>query len=299
MEKWRREYTGHGFLSQNSLRDNMAQLIFQLGFRSGSTEDDDSKLQAEIDNPELHPFPDVKSARRSIKYLTREGLRIVRIGTVMSLSKQNSPSRLSVNTEVVTQRARLERWRMKFDSRVTSLQRSTHMGEDEIIEELKIMHVSAFVWLELGISFDHPQSTERLGSVVDMAQSLHQKRCIHKHEYLSAHFVFEDNLSPPICFIATQSHVSDMRPRTIALSVTTTVGSDNERHGSVSPRPFLADNMGSVIEETTDNDGKRLVEIQVEPMTTQLSLTFIPGYEKALWEVRTDSEEPGQAYTNS
>lgn len=284
----------NGF-EKGSLQDNMTQLLFQLGFRCGSSSDDDRFLKAEIDNPNPQPFSSFQSARKSIEYLTREGLRIVRIGTIMALTKQDAMTRLTVNTDVVAQRSRLERWSMKFDSLVANSRSCNLHVDNNIIEELSIMHMSAFVWLELGISFDNPQSAEKLDSIVDVAEDLHHRRCAYEHKYLSAHFVFEENILPPMYFIATKSHESDLRPRSVALLVISTPEIKEEIIGVRSS----ATGTGSAIkmtEEIIDGNGRRVLEIELEPNTRQLDLTFVPEFEKGLWQVRTEEVTPREGF---
>lgn len=297
MNKWRLDRPMENGPEKGSLQDNMTQLLFHLGFRCGSSSDDDHFLQVEIDNPNPQPFSSLQSAKRSIEYLTREGLRIVRMGTTMTLTKQGALSRLTVNTDVVAQRSRLERWSMKFDSHVAKLRSCSPDVDSNIIEELSIMHMSAFVWLEIGISFDNPQSAEKLDSIVDVAEDLHHRRCTHEHEYLSAHFVFEQNILPPMYFIATKSHESDLRPRTVALIVMSTPENKEEIIGGPSSANVIV-SATKMAEETIDGDGGRALEIELESNTHQLDLTFVPGCEKGLWQVRTEGVAPRNASTD-
>lgn len=288
LNKWHSEDTpSHQSFSESSLRDNLSQIHYQLSFRTShlSTGNDDPMPQYELDDPDIHAFANLYSARRALDFLTAESLRIVRIGRVASLTNQSVHERGLIDDEVTMQRARLDNWAMKFDNILAgSVEGST---EDYVaMEELEIMHTSAIIWLEVGVSFEDTEADGTLATVVEQVEERHLKHCARGHESLSANFMFEDGVVPPICFVGTKNRQTDPR-RNVALLVTTGTR-DRGRAGSFGSGYGGA---GSTVHEVVGLDGRRVLEIEVEPLTRKVDLMFVPGQQgqdDGTWQLKTD-----------
>jgi hypothetical protein len=59
----------------------------------------------------------------------------------------------------------------------------------------------------------------------------------------------------------------------------------------------FSDNSVIMTEEKTAPDGRRILEIEVEPMTRELDLTYLPNVESDTWEVRIDSSRAAHSTT--
>lgn len=276
---------------EGSLEDNLTQILHQLSFRT-SLDDIDPLAHLEIDDPAL--FVDLHTARRCLEYLMAEGLRIVRTETVTALAKQGSHEKSNVAYEVASQRGRLERWSTKFEPLAFAMEGVADNGEDDDIEDLRVIHMSALIWLELGMVFEHPEEAYSLAAVIDRADNMHNSNCTRDHEYLSANFIFEErfaNSRSSMRFISTRYRETVPSSKCIALLAITAPRSNPQRAGSLSS---FSDNTVKLAEEKTGADGRRILEIELDPMTNEVDLTFLPDLGGGMWEIRTNESRESE-----
>jgi hypothetical protein len=167
LNKWRRERQMGQKFAEGSLEDNLAQILHQLSFRT-SDDDIDPQVHREMGILEAMPFSDLYGARKSIDYLTKEGLRIIRMNTVTALTKQVHDEASFMDLELDLHRARLGQWLQEFEC--LTMKGFSSDEDNEIIEELRMMHTSTQTWLELGLSFNYPERENNLEAIINRAK---------------------------------------------------------------------------------------------------------------------------------
>jgi hypothetical protein len=149
--RWQRENPNDIPRAEGSVQANLIQVFHQLGFKTSP--EAYSFTPFSFEDLEYPTTSDLAEARRAIDDLTKEGLRLIRLGAVITFEaqpqgQQNSNS-WSLAREVSTQRARLSHWSYKFESlasrTVSSTTQALSIEKDEEISELRIMHLSALI----------------------------------------------------------------------------------------------------------------------------------------------------------
>jgi hypothetical protein len=293
MRKWRNERLGFEDFRPGSLEDNLTQVLHQLSFRT-SYDDNDQYTHLEIDDHKHHAFADLSIAKRTMEFLMREGLRVVRVGTVLALTRQGSDAKSEIGSEVSLQYRRLSRWSTRFEALADNMHELLGYRDEEAIHELRVMHMTAMIWLEIGVSFDRPDSSRNFESVIDRSEDLHVKRCTHSHESLSAHCVLEEGFLPPMYFLATRRPDLEVGTRGVALLVMSTPKVQVDHHDSLNG-PIRR--MLKLEEEKLDPDGRRTLEIEVQSTTQQMALNFIPRGDGGVWEIDMESSMPPRKST--
>jgi len=255
----------------------MAQLFHHLSFQTfqSDNDDEDSLPQLGIDDTKEYAFVDLYSAKKSLDFLTKDSLRIVRTVALVALTKQGLHEQATVGSEVAIQRGRLERWSIKFENLVAIMD---GLYDEQSVEELRTMHISATIWLELSVSADQPESANSLVTAVNQAEAQHQRHCTQHHDHLSANFAFEEGIVPPMYFTTTKRHHINARPKNMALLVmrrSKGIGSDGR------------DNLARLVEDRPGLDGRRVLGVELDTMARQIDLSYLPGQgqEDGTWQV--------------
>ncbi|KAE8454595.1 hypothetical protein EG329_000218 [Mollisiaceae sp. DMI_Dod_QoI] len=293
MSRWKASKVGTRALSEGSLEKNLITLFGRLSFQSSSL--DDPLPEPEPDDPTVVSFPSLQAAKMTMNSLSRQGIRLVRIGAVLAHNSQAAERSDDLEIRASAHLVDLSGWLEKFKALVAILPTPYSIDDEGTIDMLRIMHVAAHIWIWVGLTPpEGPEPTSVLEQFLDLADEMHSKWILGLFKCPVKVHIFDTGLVPPLNFIARRSRNETLRAKAKMLLLKTAPLIVKDA-SSIPALKVLRDESPAAAPMVINIDAgmahigeQGMVEVEIEAGTRQVGISLKPRRSGDGWEVRKD-----------
>ena len=231
--RWRKTKT----MEEGSLEGNIVELMKRISL-DGQAMEETVPIE-EQDDVDLAELENLGEAGRAIEALAKEGLRLIRMDVVLSKKTYDTASRQSLDAEVTFHISNLAVWQSSLEAIVAEPQFFLTAEDKDHINQLRIMHLSARIWIYAGfLATQGSQPTKTFEIFISLVDEQYENWQAKGLEQLGRTFLFNKGLLPTIIYIITSSSDESLRARALALWTKSApeVTLDDPRAVTVEPR---------------------------------------------------------------
>lgn len=295
MSRWKASKVGDRILREGSLEKNLITLFGRLSYQSSSLDDPTPTPEPQI--PTVPSFSTLQAAKVSLYLLTREGIRMVRIGAVLAHNPQATERWDDLDIQTAKYLFALSQWHSKFENLVASNPTPYSEADKGSISILRIMHLASHIWIWAILHPPGaPEPTSMLEHFLDLVEELYAKWTDGTISCPDRIHIFDMGIVPPLNFV-TRKGTTPLKERARRLllkaaplivldtnSIPVPMDSGYTGGNSLSSelRPMSLETGVADVGE----DG--MVEVEVESGATQLGISLKAKRSGNGWEIRKD-----------
>lgn len=279
LSRWKKDRV----ICEGSLEDNLIALFGRISLDSSSMQetipiDEQNDLDPNV-------FEDLSAASAALQALTKEGLRLIRMDVVLSNEGEESLPRQGLKAQISGHKTNLFTWQSGFETFVSDPLSSSTLEQEDLINQLRILHLSARIWIYAGFPTSEPEPADRFEAFINLVDDHYETWCARDMEQYARHFLFDKGLLPTINFIATTSRSGELRAKAIDLWVKSAPGCI-----AGIPRPRSLTQVFKSREEEPRFGEEKVIDVELTPGMNQVGFRLKPSHTNpGGWEVRNES----------
>lgn len=232
-EKWREKH-GHGKeFGQGSVETNLATLFNMEGTmdsKDGNAWESEEKfrplpntLSAQERATPRTAFVSLDVARRSIHHLMWEVQALIFIDVMRRRDLNNAELSYLVKQEEASCRTNLKLWSQNFEAYPESLESSLTIEEEEEMDTIRLMYLSALIWLWAGVS-DEENPLELFSEHLKTADQVYKHLSRHGSDHFTKVCLSDSRIWPAYAIIATRCDDPELTRRAREMVVKSSLG---------------------------------------------------------------------------